>query len=55
MLSVVVTADHFWLAGIVAAILLAAVLLAQTAAGRLRCGLPQYGPISQQVDVRSSR
>jgi PAP2 superfamily len=38
-LVVVVTANHFWMDGIVAALVLALVLLAQSAAGRLAPGL----------------
>ena len=37
-LAVVVTANHFWLDGIVAGLVLAVVLLAQSAAGRLAAG-----------------
>jgi hypothetical protein len=53
-LAVVVTANHFWLDGIVAAVLLAAVLAAQHAIARMRHGLPQSGPISEKADVGSS-
>jgi hypothetical protein len=55
ILAVVVTANHFWLDGIVAAFLLAAVMLAQQAVTRLRHDLPQSGPISVQADVGPSR
>ena len=53
LLVVVVTANHFWLDGIVAAALLAAVLLAQRAVTMLR-HQPQSGPISAKADVGSS-
>ena len=53
-LAVVVTANHFWLDGIVAAAILALVLLAQWAVTRLRRQPAQTGPISEQVDVASS-
>jgi hypothetical protein len=54
---VAVTANHFWLDGIVAAVLLAAVLLVQRAyTGRLRYGSPpESGPVSEKVDAGSSR
>jgi hypothetical protein len=42
-LAVVVTANHFWLDGIVAALVLAAALLAQRAARRLRSRRPAFG------------
>ena len=54
LLVVVVTANHFWLDGIVAAAILALVLLAQWAVTRLRRQPSQTGPISEQVDVASS-
>jgi hypothetical protein len=54
LLVVVVTANHFWLDGIVAAAILALVLLAQWAVTRLRRQPAQTGPISEQVDVASS-
>jgi hypothetical protein len=55
ILVVVVTANHFWLDGIVAAALLAAVRPAQKILGRPHDGLPESGPTSAKVDVRSSR
>jgi PAP2 superfamily len=54
LLVVVVTANHFWLDGIVAAAILALVLLAQWAVTRLRRQPSQTGPISEPVDVASS-
>jgi hypothetical protein len=54
LLVVVVTANHFWMDGIVAAALLAAVMLAQRAIAGLRHRPSESGPISEKVDMRSS-
>jgi hypothetical protein len=54
LLVVVVTANHFWMDGIVAAALLAVVMLAQRAIAGLRHRSSESGPISEKVDVRSS-
>jgi hypothetical protein len=54
LLVVVVTANHFWMDGIVAAALLAAVMLAQRAIAGLRHRPSESGPISEKVNVRSS-
>ena len=54
LLVVVVTANHFWMDGIVAAALLGAVLLAQRAVQGLRHHPSQSGPVSEKVDVESS-
>ncbi len=56
-LVVVVTANHFWLDGIVAAVLLAAVLLVQRAVtGPPRDARPpESGAVSEKIDVGSSR
>jgi len=57
LLAVVVTANHFWLDGIVAALLVALVLVAQHTAGRLRSGKssegPQVRPVRGEMSVRS--
>jgi len=57
LLVVVVTANHFWLDGIVAALLVALVLVAQHTAGRLRSGKssegPQVRPVRGEMSVRS--
>ena len=55
MLVVVVTANHFWLDGVVAAAMLPAVLLAQQAVGRLWRRPLEPELTSERVDVRSSR
>jgi len=55
LLIVVVTANHFWLDGIVAAFLLVAVLLAQQMITRMRYVVVQSGATSEKVDVGSSR
>ena len=54
LLVVVVTANHFWMDGIVAAALLAAVIAAQWAVTWRRHRPAQSGPISEKADVRSS-
>jgi hypothetical protein len=54
LLIVVVTANHFWMDGIVAAALLAAVIAAQWAVTGRRHSPAQSGPISEKADVRSS-
>jgi hypothetical protein len=54
LLVVVVTANHFWMDGIVAAALLAAVIAAQWAVIGRRHRAAQSGPISEKADVRSS-
>jgi PAP2 superfamily len=57
LLVVVVTANHFWLDGIVAALLVVLVLLAQRMARRLRSGKssegPQVRPVRGEISVRS--
>jgi hypothetical protein len=57
LLVVVVTANHFWLDGIVAALLVALVLVAQWMGGRLRSdkssGSPQVRPVRGEMSVRS--
>jgi hypothetical protein len=55
LLVVVVTANHFWMDGIVAAAMLAAVIAGQRAVAGLRHRAAESGPISEKVDVRSSR
>ena len=56
-LVVVVTANHFWLDGIAAALLVVLVLLAQRAGRRLRSGKssegPQVRPVRREMSVRS--
>jgi hypothetical protein len=54
LLVVVVTANHFWMDGIVAAAMLAAVIAAQRAITGLRNRPVQSGPVSKKVDVGSS-
>ncbi|MEP7024734.1 MAG: phosphatase PAP2 family protein, partial [Actinomycetota bacterium] len=54
-LIVVVTANHFWADGIVAAFLLVLVLLVQHLVTKLRPEISQYRPIPEKVDVASSR
>jgi hypothetical protein len=54
LLVVVVTANHFWMDGIVAAALLAAVLAVQRAVAGLRHRPAETGPVSEKVDVGSS-
>ena len=57
LLVVVVTANHFWLDGIAAAVLVVLMLLAQRAARRLRSGKssegPQARPVRGEMPVRS--
>ena len=57
LLVVVVTANHFWLDGIVAALLVVLVLVAQRTAGGLRSGKstggPQVKPVRGEMSVRS--
>jgi hypothetical protein len=57
LLVVVVTANHFWLDGIVAALLVALVLVVQRKARRLRSGksseTPQVRPVRGEISVRS--
>ena len=57
LLVVVVTANHFWLDGIVAALLVVLVLVVQRAARGLRSGKssegPQVRPVRGEVSVRS--
>jgi PAP2 superfamily len=57
LLVVVVTANHFWLDGIVAGLLVALVLLAQHLTRRLRSrrssAKPQARPISEEISLRS--
>ena len=57
LLVVVVTANHFWLDGIVAALLVVLVLVAQRTTGRLRSGKssegPQVRPVRGEMSVRS--
>jgi PAP2 superfamily len=56
-LAVVVTANHFWLDGIAAALLVVLVLAGQHAARRLRFGkpreMPQITPVPGEISVRS--
>jgi len=56
-LVVVVTANHFWLDGIVAAVLVAAVLAAQLLVRRLRSGKSsesaQVTPVNREMSMRS--
>ena len=57
LLVVVVTANHFWLDGIAAGLLVALVLVVQRAAGGLRSGKssegPQVKPVRDEMSVRS--
>ena len=57
LLAVVVTANHFWLDGIAAALLVVLVLLAQRAGRRLRSGKSSEGsqvkPVRGEMPVRS--
>ena len=57
LLVVVVTANHFWLDGIVAGLLVILVLLVQRTARRLRSGKsregPQVKPVRGEMSVRS--
>jgi hypothetical protein len=57
LLVVVVTANHFWLDGIAAGLLVALVLVVQRAAGGLRSGKssqgPQVKPVRGEMSVRS--
>lgn len=57
MLAVVVTANHFWLDGIVAGLLVALVLVVQRTARRLRSGKssggPQVEPVRGEMSMRS--
>jgi hypothetical protein len=54
MLVVVITANHFWLDGVAAAVLVALVIAGQRLAGRLRRGRPPAGPaVSQQPEELS--
>jgi PAP2 superfamily len=57
LLVVVVTANHFWLDGIVAALLVVLVLVVQRKARRLRSGKsserPQVRPAHGEISVRS--
>ena len=57
LLIVVVTANHFWLDGIVAGFLVALVLVVQRATGGLRSGKssegPQIRPVRGKISVRS--
>ncbi len=57
LLVVVVTANHFWLDGIVAVLLVVLVLLGQRTARRLRSGKssegPQVRPVRGEMSVRS--
>jgi len=57
LLAVVVTANHFWLDGVAAAVLVAAALAAQRLARRLRPGepsrSPQITPARGKLSVRS--
>ena len=57
LLVVVVTANHFWLDGIVAGLLVILVLLVQWTARRLRSGQareePQVKPVRGEMSVRS--
>jgi MFS superfamily sulfate permease-like transporter len=57
LLVVVVTANHFWLDGIVAALLVALVLVVQRKARRPRSGKsserPQVRPVRGEISVRS--
>ena len=57
LLVVVVTANHFWLDGIVAGFLVALVLVVQRATGGLRSGKssegPQVRPVRGEISVRS--
>jgi PAP2 superfamily len=57
LLVVVVTANHFWLDGIAAALLVALVLVVQRAAGGLRSGKSSEGlqvkPVRGKMSVRS--
>jgi hypothetical protein len=57
LLVVVVTANHFWLDGIAAGLLVALVLVVQRAARGLRSGKssegPQVKPVRGQMSVRS--
>src|SRR6516164_967452 len=57
LLAVVVTANHFWLDGIAAALLVVLVLVVQRATGGLRSGKssegPQVRPVRGQMSVRS--
>ena len=57
LLVVVVTANHFWLDGIVAGLLVALVMVVQRTAGRLRSGKssggPQVKPVRGEMSVRS--
>jgi hypothetical protein len=57
LLVVVVTANHFWLDGIAAAVLVVLVLVVQRATGGLRSGKssegPQARPVRGKISVRS--
>ena len=57
LLVVVVTANHFWLDGIVAGLLVALVLVVQRTARRLRsdksCESPQVKPVRGEMSMRS--
>jgi hypothetical protein len=57
LLAVVVTANHFWLDGIVAGLLVALTLTAQHLIRRLRSGKssesPQVRPVREEISVRS--
>ena len=57
LLVVVVTANHFWLDGIVAGLLVALVLVVQRTARRLRSGKscqgPQVKPVRGEMSMRS--
>jgi MFS superfamily sulfate permease-like transporter len=57
LLVVVVTANHFWLDGIAAAVLVAVVLAAQLLVRRLRSGKssesPQVTPVNREMSMRS--
>jgi PAP2 superfamily len=57
MVVVVVTANHFWLDGIVAALLVVLILAAQRLVGGLRSAKsresPQVKPVPEEISVRS--
>jgi hypothetical protein len=57
LLVVVVTANHFWLDGVAAGLLVAAVLAAQRLARGLRSGKSSEGsqvtPVNREMSVRS--